>query len=69
MEDGAIERSVTFGRGNFVGERAAADTLPKGADLVLIGDAEARFHQRPRGPLQIRSSLGGQGEPVRLRLL
>ena len=69
MEDGAIECRVTFGRGSFLGERAAANALAKGADLVLIGDAEARFHQRRRDPLQIRSSLGRQGKPMRLRLL
>ena len=69
MENGAIECCVTFGRGNFLGERAAADTLPKGADLVLIGDAEPRFHQRRRDPLQIRSSLGRQRKPMRLCLL
>ena len=69
MKDGAIERSETFGRGNFVGERAVADALAKISDIVPIGDAEARLHQRRRDPLQIRSSVGGQGIPLRLRLL
>src|ERR1700731_40506 len=36
MEDSAIERSVAFGCGSFAGECAAAETLAKGADLVLI---------------------------------
>src|SRR6185312_1502308 len=35
MENGTIDRCVAFGCGNLLGERAAADTLPKGADLVL----------------------------------
>ena len=55
MKDGAIERSETRGRGNFVGERAAADTLAKISDFIPIGDTEARLHQRRRDPLQIRS--------------
>ena len=69
MKDGAIERGETFGGGSFVGERAAANALAKGADLVPIGDAEAWLHQRRRDPLQIRSDVGGQGIPLRLRLL
>jgi len=69
MKDGAIECGETLGRGNFVGECAAANTLAKGSGFVPIGDAEAWLHQRRRDPLQIRSQVGGQGEPLRLGLL
>ena len=69
MKDGAIERGETFGRGGFVGERAAANALAKIAGIVPIGDAEARLHQRRRDPLQIRRPVGRQGKPLRLRLL
>ncbi len=69
MEDGAVERGETFGRDGLVGERAVANTLAEIADLVPIGDAEARFHQRRRDPLQIRCRVGGQRIPLCLRLL
>ncbi len=68
MEDGAIERGETFGRGDVVGERTAANALAECSGIVPIGDAEARLHQR-RDPLQIRSHLAGPGEPADLGLL
>jgi hypothetical protein len=52
-KDGALEGCEAFGRGYFVGERAAADALAKCASVVAIGNAEARLHQRG-DPLQIR---------------
>ena len=55
MKDGAIERGETRRRGNFVGERTAADTLAKISRIIPIGDTETRLHQRRRDPLQIRS--------------
>ena len=69
MEDGAIQRRVTSGDGNFIGERAAANALAKAADLVPIGDAEAGFHQRRGDPVEVRRSIRRQRKPLRLRQL
>jgi hypothetical protein len=51
-EDGAVERGEDFGRGHFVGGRAAADALAKRAGVVAVGDAQPWLHQR-RDRLQI----------------
>jgi hypothetical protein len=69
MKDGAIERGVTPGGDNVVGERAIANALAEISDIIPIGDTEPWLHQRRRDPLQIRSRVGRQGIPLRLRLL
>lgn len=69
MKDGTIKCSETFGGGSFVGERAIANALAEISDIIPVGDTEPWLHQRRRDPLEIGRDVGGQGIPLRLRLL